>query len=91
MSTEIELDPYNIMMDLDYGKAAMKKFRKKGATADFRIYAAGWNDDRSVMDVTGAEFKRSTQGVLDELVEGTSQTVYLTSEELQAESAADNG
>lgn len=85
---KVDKDPNRIMMELDYGRAAMKKFRKKGVSENFRIYAAGWNKDRTVLDVTGAEFKYTDAGILDEMVHGTSQTVYLSREELQAEAKA---
>lgn len=74
-----------------YGQLALKKMAP--TPADFRLYSAAWlgqkPTDRQVMKITGGEFRRAktgkNKGKLSILVKGTTKTVFLTSEEIQAQ------
>jgi hypothetical protein len=80
---------HDIFGDTEYGKLALK--RLADPHPDFRLYSAGWLgevNDRQVMRVTGAVFRRALRGPnagkLSMLVKGTSRTAYLTSAEIDS-------
>ena len=63
-----------------FGKAALNKL---GEVPDnFRLYRAGWDDNRDFMTVYGAEFKADAQGFLSKKVEGTEKKVVVSVEEI---------
>jgi hypothetical protein len=89
MSHDMEHD---IFGDTDYGKLALKRIADPHP--DFRLYSAGWlgkGNDRHVMRVTGAVFRRALRGPnigkLSKLVKGTERTAYLTAAELADKAA----
>ena len=84
MATDMTRD---IFAEQPYGKAALKKIGK--VSENFRLYYCSWGDSdtRSIMMVTGAEFRKAKRGklknVLSILVKGTEKTVYVTTEEIE--------
>jgi len=85
MSIDMSQD---IMAELNFGKAALKKLAP--IAENFRFYEAGWMGNKqsewTVMRVTGAEFREAKagphKGKLSVLVKGTKRTAFVTKEEM---------
>lgn len=69
-----------------FGRAALKKLGR--VPENFRLFAAGWTDDRTVMKVTGGEFRIAKSGPnagkLTVLIPRTTRTVHVTPKEIAA-------
>ena len=81
----------DLFADTTYGKLALAKI--KPADVNFRLYFAGWmGDERQVMEVRGAVFRKALRGPrtgrLSILVKGTGRTAYITADELQVNAKA---
>lgn len=79
----------DLFADTTYGRLALQKLAP--VAPNFRLFSAGWlgdNNQRDVMDVTGAEFREAKRGPrkgqLCILVKGTQRTAYVTAEEMKA-------
>lgn len=78
----------DLFADTAYGKIALQRIG--AVNPNFRLYSAGWLGNGrkfGVMSVTGADFRESTRGKtkgqLSIKIPHTSQTVYVTSQEMR--------
>ena len=80
MSTDMTVD---VFVKQPYGKIALEKFGN--VSENFRIYHVEWLD-RTIMAVTGAEFRKvkkgPNKGKLSIKIKGTNRTVYVTADEI---------
>jgi len=77
----------DIFAQMEFGKLALIKI--KPTDPNFRLYKAGWlgkNNERDVMEVTGAVFRTALKGrrkgELCIIVPGTERTAYITAAEI---------
>lgn len=78
----------DVFAEVSYGKLALQRIAP--THPDFRLFYAGYlgnKNERDVMKVTGAVFRRALRGKnagkLSIMVPGTTQTIYLTSKEIE--------
>ena len=84
MTTDMTRD---FFAEYAYGKAALIKMGD--VCENFRLYCCSWLDDeRTVMEVTGAEFRKAKRGkfkgILSIIVPGTKKTVFVAKAEIDA-------
>lgn len=77
----------DLFAEQPFGAAALKKMGS--LPENFRLYRAAWLENRSVMEVVGAEFRRAksgkNKGKLCIYVKGTNRRVVLSREEARGE------
>lgn len=80
-----------------YGRLALQKLSKTHPlSANFRLFYAGWLGEKpadwQVMELRGAEFRAPSRGPnkgkLSLKVAGTTRTIYVTREEIEAAQTA---
>lgn len=90
--TDLAVDIY---ASCAYGKVALRKMAP--VPENFRLFEAGWIEKRvetwRTMRVTGAEFRHAksgpNKGALSIMVKGTTRSVYVTREEIEAQIASE--